>query len=388
MSSSFYRIIWAFKYFTTIIIVLISKSHQCQFCYEVLETFAQLNSHLSRHSIEKRFKCPDKKCSQLFSDIESYINHTQLTHQIKLKYACSKCHQSFVTKSRLSLHEYAHTLKVQEKIVEIDQIDPNIPYVEKGWKKVRLECLKCNTTFTSQKSYDKHMNFVNHDIQCPICHQKFASDVVIRKHLRTHTKRTLANNNSIKCNVCDKSFKSEFYLKSHKLIHTGDLPFGCDKCSAKFNRKDKLKRHSLLHGTGMKYPCPFQENTKCKKVFYRMDKLKSHIQTHGNTKRRKCSHCQQMFSNSTLLRNHISASHDFSSKKIKCFECEETFKLEKQRRIHHESKHGIIHYLDGTSVKSRLPVSNSDPLSKIKNSSTLNIDESQQDNIIIYIEAD
>ena len=120
-----------------------------------------------------------------------------------------------------------------------------------------------------------------------------------------------------------------------------------------------------------------------------MDKLKSHITTHGNTKRtKKCSHCQQIFSNATILQRHLYEIHndEASRKKIKCFECQQTFKLEKQRRIHHERCHGISHYIDGTSMKS-LPLLENKP-SEMKISSNYSNPEFQQDNIIVYIEAD
>ena len=365
--------------------MLISKTHQCQFCEDVLETYAQFNSHLTKHLEEKRFKCPDTKCNQLFSKFETYLKHTQKEHQIKPKFGCPKCDQVFVTGSRLSLHEFAHTLKVEDKKLDAKHIESKDLALQKHHEiAANFQCFKCKITFSSQKGFDKHMSFVNHDVICPICDRKFASDTIIRRHLKTHLKSDDSNNTV--CTFCDKTFKSEFYLKSHKLIHTGDLPFGCDKCNARFNRKDKLKRHSLLHGSAKKFPCPFRENAKCKKEFYRMDKLKSHVKTHGNTKITRCFHCQQIFNSSTILRKHVAEAHTGLTKTIKCFECDETFKLEKQRRIHHEKNHGIIHYIDGTSVKT-IPLIGDEP-PEIKTSSNTHGEESQQDNIIIYIEAD
>ena len=399
-------------------------------------TFVQFNSHLTKvHLDEKKFKCPVTKCRQLFSDIETYVSHTKNEHKIKPKFACSKCEQVFLIKSRLSLHEYAHTLKVEEKNPETKKVknlgldshretdnlnSHNLKVEERNAETKKMtqryqkdieklgglsldkhretdnvfECGSCKMSFPNQNGLNEHMAFVQHDVECPDCHQICVSDTVLQKHLRTHLRMDSSiDRTDVRCNFCDKSFKSQFYLKSHKLIHTGDLPFGCDKCNARFNRKDKLKRHSLIHGTSKKYPCPFRDSELCKKEFYRMDKLKSHIQTHGNNiKRKKCPQCQQGFTNTLMLRKHVADEHredqSTTKTKIKCFECNETFKLEKQRRIHHEKNHGIVHYMDGTSMKRSLPVLNEE-LSEIKTSSSHNkTSGSQQNNITIYIEAD
>ena len=116
-----------------------------------------------------------------------------------------------------------------------------------------------------------------------------------------------------------------------------------------------------------------------------MDKLKSHVKTHGNSKSAKCVHCQQIFDSSTTLRKHLAEAHGLTNS-IKCFECDETFKLEKQRRIHHEKNHGILHYIDGSSIKT-LPMIDKEPL-EIKRFSNSQGDDSHDDNVIIYIDAD
>lgn len=208
------------------------------------------------------------------------------------------------------------------------------------------------------------MRLISHNSQ-------HANAMEITKHESTAESDLKVNSKSeessrLTCNICGKSFKSEWYLKSHKLIHTGDLPFGCVICSAKFNRKDKLKRHALLHGNNLKYQCPFIENGKCKKWFYRMDKLKAHIKSHGNNKQYERKE-----------------QKGIENKLTKCFECDETFKIERMRRIHHENIHGIVHSLDRSSCKHTcLP-------NKIENTtSSKKMDSQQQENIIVYIEPD
>ena len=233
----------------------------------------------------------------------------------------------------------------------------NISYERKYRKRQKLVCLPCKIKFSSQNSYDKHMRLIKHDDKHQIDTCDFPMKDIPKTKSKDETRR------KVTCNICRKDFKSEFYLKSHKLIHTGDLPFGCDKCSSRFNRRDKLKRHSLIHVDNKRYQCPFRENGKCKKEFYRLDKLQSHIKTHGNTK--------QISQNKPIERR---------DKLIKCFYCEETFKIEKMRRIHHESIHGITFTNEG--------LNNFDPhlTNKINNKSNIYKFDSSQQSIIVYIE--
>ena len=374
--------------------MLISKTHKCQFCHDVLDTYAQFSSHLTKHSDEKRFKCPDAKCDQLFSKIDAYLEHTKTQHQIKPKFACSKCDKVFVSESRLSLHEYAHTLKKDEKKTKnISKSSSEMSSTETLEKPIPLQCLKCKITFATLKGYNQHMIFVNHEeVRCPICDQKFVSDIVFKKHLKTHLNRPEEVLATV-CPFCDKKFKSEFYLKSHILIHTGELPFGCDQCNAKFNRKDKLKRHSLMHGAKKKFHCPFRENLSCKKEFYRLDKLKSHVRTHGNSKRTKCLKCNETFPTSTLLQKHLENPQNHpeysSANRVKCYECSETFKLEKQRRIHHETFHGIRHHRNGTSSKKVDDLSHEGgcEMNAVSSFPSLDRKGSQPKNITVYIES-
>ena len=362
--------------------MIIGKQHQCQFCEEQLENFAQFNAHLTQHLDEKRFRCTEKDCNKLFKDIDSYLNHTRNHTQITQKANDCKSDQVIASNSSLSGPEDAHQLKDWEKGADNAQ---SVLQPPKFRRKPKFECVRCKIKFASQNSYTKHMKFISHETTSN--NQTFMDDSIAQKPLSAQLDG--AGSDKITCNFCDKSFKSEFYLKSHTLIHTGDLPFGCDKCSARFNRKDKLKRHGLIHGDSKRYQCPFRENAKCKKEFYRMDKLQSHIKTHGNNKQTKCRHCNQMFSNTTSLRNHVSEDHaQISNKPMKCFECDETFKLEKKRRIHHGKVHGIIHLIDGSSYKN-VQLSDDNLLDKTEKLRNLNEHESQQqDNIIVYIQAE
>ena len=307
-------------YFT----VIATKHHRCQFCEEVFDNFPRFNSHLTYHEVEKVFKCSIEDCDQEFKDIESFLSHRQVMHLIQPKSWAQDLsqfsHSNSIVQSKATLGFVGEGQKTCETI-------ENISCERKYRKRQKLVCFQCKIKFPSQNSYDKHMRLISHDFQ----HQIDTCILAIKDISKTNLKDKAGKR--VTCNICGKEFKSEFYLKSHKLIHTGDLPFGCDKCNARFNRRDKLKRHSLIHGDNKIYPCPFRENGKCKKEFYRLDKLQSHIKTHGNTK--------QIKQNDQIER---------SEKLITCFYCEETFKIEKMRRIHHENVHGITHTIEGLNI--------------------------------------
>lgn len=320
----------------------------------MLDTFAQFKSHLVQHLDKKRFQCPSSDCNELFKDVDLYLDHVQNRHQVERKSSGQilddkPAHPESVLSSHTNFHNSQENVKTN---------------IQRHQKRKKFECQMCKIIFSSRNSYENHMRLISHDSQ----HAK-TCDITKNESTAKSNKKMNSKSEQVKiltCNICEKSFKSESYLKSHKLIHTGDLPFGCDLCSAKFNRKDKLKRHALLHGNNIRYECPFKRNGKCQKWFYRMDKLTAHIKRHGNIK----------------LYEHKEQGR-VKNKLMKCFECDENFKLEKLRRIHHENFHGIVHSMDGSSYKDIcLP-------NKIENINGLKeINSLQQENIIVYIEPD
>ncbi|KFM61537.1 Testis-specific zinc finger protein topi, partial [Stegodyphus mimosarum] len=80
-----------------------------------------------------------------------------------------------------------------------------------------LECLTCQTSFTSRSILSKHMRQIHNG------------------HV------------SYQCEECSYSSYKLDYLKRHIIIHTGERPYLCGLCKKGFGNKSNYNRHIRCH---------------------------------------------------------------------------------------------------------------------------------------------
>ena len=116
-------------------------------------------------------------------------------------HACSVCHQTFGTASRLKSHKCIHS----------------------GLK----------TRKTAERRY-----------VCDICTEAFVISSALTRHRRIHT-----HDKPHTCDVCQKRFTSRGHLKTHILTHTAERAHKCDVCQKQFTQARSHKAHMLIHST-------------------------------------------------------------------------------------------------------------------------------------------
>nr|CAD7257206.1 unnamed protein product [Timema shepardi] len=301
---------------------LVDKSFVCQYCSAVFSSYFTLKTHMKEHSHQKVYRCIQRNCNKMFTDLDSFVEHTQL-HSAEVEYRCHVCSKVFTNLAELGLHQYVHTPTSGTKSRKM-----NCRY---------FRCVKCKSQFVNPEALDHHLATSTHNYSCASCGKVFTCERYLRRHLVTH--RTAE---PFKCPDCGKGFKTETYLNTHRLIHGSEKPYKCQYCNAAFIRKDKMVRHSLIHQTVKKLKCPFRTHLGCMREFNRGDKLKLHILTHSSVKPNQCRKCQvkpnqcrkchRSFSKMTLLRQHERTQH--ISYVHTCISCGTSFPKKNQIRTH------------------------------------------------------
>lgn len=278
----------------------LQRSYACQFCDATFSLYIELKSHMKKHSDQKVYKCIQKHCLHTFSDLESFLTHTNNAHVTGLQYRCHVCNKKFDNLESLGLHQYSHGSHTKSS----NKSQPR-----------GLVCYKCKRKFKTHAELEHHLDTSSHHFPCPCCGKIFTWERYLRRHLTTH-----GPEESYQCTECGKRFKTGPYLKAHMLIHSERRPFICQHCGATFNRRDKLTRHALIHEAIKKYKCPFHSYLGCSREFSRQDKLKRHILTHTATKPVRCRNCKKTFLRLSQLKEHENL-HCPKDRKQKCVDC-------------------------------------------------------------------
>lgn len=276
------------------------EAYVCIYCYDSFETKSTLIDHffdhgnpimcnhcflmfpdeasLRSHDCDCCFTCPF--CSRKYKiekhlekHIESCIQLTTSTTQLKTLQKCRYCQRMFRNEDKLTAHELNHTME-----------------------KTLYKCLYCHKVFKKLTSYEKHMeNHSRHTLyKCHLCTKAYPTEKNLERHLLSHNVRT-----SFRCKSCGKRFESEELLVEHQIIHERKIHV-CPQCNEAFKNKKNLKQHLLAHEKVKVYHCP-----KCPKLFRHESHLQNHIIVHDESEVHKCLYCFKIFVHKAHLDKHL-----------------------------------------------------------------------------------
>ncbi|XP_074445098.1 PR domain zinc finger protein 5 isoform X3 [Larus michahellis] len=303
--------------------------------------------------------CPN--CESSFASQEILAEHLQTLHQKpseEKEFKCRNCGKKFPVKQALQ----RHVLQCSEN-------------VSPGDSSRSFQCSVCNTSFSSESSYEQHKEACRGDARfickADSCGKRFKSKDALKKH-----KENVHSGNSRKklmCSVCNKKCSSATNLQEHRKVHE---IFECQECDKKFISANQLKRHMITHSEQVQHRqqhcelppsvssiClspvleeppvethseerPFQCE-ECKALFRTPFSLQRHLLIHNSERTFKCDHCDATFKRKDTLNVHIQVVHD-GHKKYKCDLCDKAFVtpsvLKSHKKTHTGEKEKICPY--------------------------------------------
>merc|ERR1712181_170372 len=84
----------------------VKETFLCTFCGKGFTKKANLESHITLHTGEKRYSCT--QCDKKFRSHSVYQNHLRY-HKGKKEFVCTYCGKAFMQKSHLQRHTATHT---------------------------------------------------------------------------------------------------------------------------------------------------------------------------------------------------------------------------------------------------------------------------------------
>ena len=143
---------------------------------------------------------------------------------------------------------------------------------------------------------------------CPKCGIKKTSVQLINEHYKRRHDR-------VTCKKCDKTFATPNSRDKHMYTHESKKHHVCSQCRKDFPFASMLNDHKGQHTKGKRYPCWW---LGCKKGSSYSWDLKKHIRMHRNEKKpNRCTHCNYTNLGPHNLRQHMRTHTDETPHKCK-----------------------------------------------------------------------
>ena len=234
------------------------KEYLCTQCHESFKSAKLLREHFLSHttSLEMPFKC--STCGEGFCDLLSKRKHLS-KHRVERKFKCNGCVRSFYQMSALEKHSCRGFGRLNQTTKEHD--DAPRPF----------KCNQCNKTFARKDTLSNHLPIHSKvkQFRCDLCQRQYTQRTALIRHKRVHNDRqhTQGETSSDKkriqrskddqgyrCQICGKCLSTLGALDLHQRIHTAEKPHRCKKCGRCFTQSSTLIGHLRTHDDYQKKP--------------------------------------------------------------------------------------------------------------------------------------
>ena len=292
------------------------RDFQCPLCPSRCHTRFLLQSHLSCHTKEKRFKC--HLCKFQTAHKGSLPVHIRRMHEEPTNWSCSfpGCNYSATQQASVQVHRQTHDLDPQFRrrfLCSFPQCNyrgttnallknhcranhnPN--------RSPGLHCSLCSKTIFSKASLKSHIVFAHtreKHYSCSKCPYVTGFQSNFTKHCKNVHERTGPLEKRFKCDTCDYCSNRKHHRDLHvKTAHSGHREFQCDYpgCNYKTNNSYDFKtRHLPKHEEPEKrfpFCCNFPD---CDYRWETKEGIDAHERCHGNPQNKfKCKLCLKVY---------------------------------------------------------------------------------------------
>lgn len=246
--------------------------------------------------IPENFVCLWRECEQPpFENPEWFFRHVEMhgllvdvppgERESAVRCEWKDCEATVKGRPKLREHLRSHT---QEKVVACP-----------GCGGMYANNTKLFDHIIRQKDMDGQM------FQCSHCSKRFATERLLRDHMRTHVSH-------YKCPLCDMTCPTPSARRNHiKFRHSNEKPYSCDYCEYRCKRLADLHKHLETHSSEPAYRCyiPDCSFTSRSLITMKLHQKKKH---EGDcVARYKCHVCDKCFSRGNNLTVHLLKKHQF-----------------------------------------------------------------------------
>lgn len=246
--------------------------------------------------LQESFICMWDQCESSFDNAEWYYRHVD-SHGLSAEYEVAgkenrvlmcgwkDCDCSCKSRCKLREHLRSHT---QEKVVS---------------------CPNCGGMFSNNTKFYDHLrrqtSLDQHRFQCTHCSKRFATERLLRDHMRNHV-------NHYKCPLCDMTCPLPSTLRTHiRFRHSDERPYKCQHCDYSCKNLVDLRKHLDTHSKLPAYCCEYED---CSFSARSLCSVKAHyrkVHEGDSAPRYKCHVCEKCFTRGNNLTVHLRKKHHF-----------------------------------------------------------------------------
>uniref|UniRef100_A0A8C5N4W5 Histone H4 transcription factor n=1 Tax=Leptobrachium leishanense TaxID=445787 RepID=A0A8C5N4W5_9ANUR len=172
-----------------------------------------------------------------------------------------------------------------------------------------VSCPNCGGMFANNtKFYDhlrRQMSLDQHRFQCSHCSKRFATERLLRDHMRNHV-------NHYKCPLCDMTCPLPSTLRTHiRFRHSDERPYKCQHCDYSCKNFVDLQRHLDTHSKMPAYCCEYQDCTFSARSLCSVKAHYRKVHEGDSEPRYKCHVCEKCFTRGNNLTVHLRKKHQF-----------------------------------------------------------------------------
>ncbi|XP_069023232.1 zinc finger protein 827 isoform X2 [Embiotoca jacksoni] len=305
---------------------------------------------------EQLFPCP--VCGKVFGRQQTLSRHLSL-HTEERKYKCHLCPYAAKCRANLNQHLTIHSVKLvntdAEQIVSAVTADcaerKNCPYyyschvcgfqtelnaqfvshmslhVDKEQWMFSLCCSVCDYVCMEESDMKSHISTGHAGFECVFCNFVCKTRSMYERHLQIHLITRM-----FECDVCHKFLKTPEQLLEHKKCHT--VPSGglkCPFCIYSTNRPAAMECHLKTH-CKMEYRCRI-----CQGLWPDQASLEAHMRGHRLGNHYKCEQCGYLSKTANKLIEHVRVHT--GERPFHCDRCSYSCKRKDNLNLHKKLKH-------------------------------------------------
>lgn len=272
---------------------------------------------------------PLSTCSADKKPNKNNIKKVGIPYVIQIN-ACNVCGIKYDSGTKLAAHMIEH-YRIY-KCRECDKQFATVTELEKHIYKTHrtFQCLKCSQTFSTLDEYSKHV-LERNELSCDICCVKWSTAAELMSHKELHL--------ALVCEKCNEMLYTQEDIDKHKILHeeiaecttydltldsdeentenkqakpeintvccSGPDTFLCPICGHNFKSLSDLEQHEIdLHKQVRPFLC-----MGCQMSFGSVNSFAEHFKTRRHMGNSKCNLCNEEFTMSSILINHVKVDH-------------------------------------------------------------------------------